>query len=95
MTDHDYQYCNDRDCKDETCVGYRRYCDDMQLEQAPPLPMPVNRLDPTNRCDQCGEPPTAENPCTWWPGEPADLENGPSERDLPYMLHDYDCSVEA
>lgn len=90
--EHDVQWCEVRDCPHPDCVAYDRYCTDMVLEHEPPPPMDVDRLSPFNRCNICDGPPTNDNPVTIVPGQPADLENGPSERDLPLMLHVYDCT---
>lgn len=72
-------------------ASYERWCFESAADHGEFLPMPIDRLHPANRCDACGGPPTAENPCTMYRGDGPDLENGPSPNDLPYTLHDYDC----
>lgn len=37
-------------------------------------------------CEECGELPTVGNPTCGIPGAPADPENGPSSREIPYRL---------
>jgi len=78
---HDAEMCEDYACRDHYC----RHILDEILDHSPPLPMPAARLL-APRCDCCGQRPTNDNPVTQWPGQPADLENGPHLNDLPYAI---------
>jgi hypothetical protein len=68
--------------------AYERWCFEQACEDGFYLPMPLPRTDEGNLCDACGGPPTAENPTWRYAGQQADLENGPSERELPTTLHE-------
>lgn len=68
--------------------AYERWCFETACEDGFYLPVHLPRDNEHNRCDACGGLPTAEQPIWRYAGQQADLENGPSPRDLPTTLHE-------
>lgn len=48
------------------------------------LPLRLPRV--VNICDRCEKAPTPNNPMWFYGGQDADLENGPSEDDIPHKI---------
>lgn len=88
---HSPAWCVVIECPHPDCRAYDRFQIDQALEFAPPLPSPIDRKHPLNQCQACGGYGTKLDPIITHPGEPADPENGPSERDLPTTEHLYGC----